>query len=44
MSSNLEENFYGFATWCSKFYFSSVGYRKPKKGWETLVYRFIREA
>jgi len=29
MSSNLEANGYGFATWCSKLHFSSVGCHKP---------------
>ena len=30
MSSNLNANCYGFATWCSKLHFSSAGCRKPK--------------
>jgi len=29
MSSNFEANYYGFATWCSKVNFSSVGCCKP---------------
>jgi len=31
MLSNLEGNCYGFATWCRKLHFSSVGCRKSKK-------------
>ena len=31
MSSNFEANWCGFATWCSKFHFSSVACHKPKK-------------
>jgi len=29
MSSNLEANCYGFATWCSKLHFSSVECDEP---------------
>lgn len=31
MSSNLEANYCGFATWCSKLHFSSAGCRNTKK-------------
>ena len=31
MLSNLEANCYGFATWCKKLDFSSVGCGKSKK-------------
>jgi len=36
MSSNLEAICYGFATWCSKLHFTSVGFRKSES-WETLA-------
>ena len=43
MSSNLEENCYGFASWCRKWYFSSVGCRKPNNFGKHCSKSFCKE-